>query len=56
MELKDFGNGPLQPGPVDQVKGLVFSGKELQGLGADIFHHLLGLGAGETPGPNFLET
>jgi hypothetical protein len=53
MESKGFRDGPVKPGPVDPLKGGLFTGEELQGLAADIFHHLLGLGHGKAPGPDF---
>ena len=42
----------MKPGPIDPFKGGFFAGEELQGLGADVFHHLPGLRPGEAPGPN----
>jgi hypothetical protein len=53
MESKGFRDGPVKPGPVDPLKGGLFTWEKLQGLAPDVFHHLLGLGQGEAPGPDF---
>jgi hypothetical protein len=40
---KPFVNDPLKPGPIDQIKCLFFSGKEVTGSPFHILHNLQGL-------------
>ena len=55
MKLEGFGDSSLKPRTVDQIKGQVFAGEQLQRLAADILHHLFRLGAGKAAGANFTE-
>jgi hypothetical protein len=53
MQLESFRDGPLQPGPVNDIKSRFFAGKQHQGLTAEILNHLPRLGQGKRPGADF---
>jgi hypothetical protein len=55
MKQKSFGEGPLEPGAIDEIKGHFFSRKQLESLAADIFHYLRRLDLGKATGPDLLE-
>jgi hypothetical protein len=56
MKLESFGDGPLETGPVDPIKGCFFAGKEFQGLAPDVFHYLPGLFQAKVSAANFHES
>jgi hypothetical protein len=43
MKLENLGDGSLEFGTVEQIKGQFFAGKKFQRLAADVFHYLFRL-------------